>query len=471
MTRALAFDPVVPSKPLIPSVYGPPPPAMRSSDLPGLVSLKVRDLFPDIDEAVYNGGADTSAIRQAAIKVLAGVDMSMIGTKDRVNILCSEHGFAMAGGHAYAEMLHTIKDVIIERTGCTGVRLLVIAWLGNKEGPEMIEYFSLDKRFDGKVRTATPSDQGIPIETAMGTMYGLKKVYDADWIIHAHYDDPREVYLHRAIDRITKPFGMSYARMETRSIFHMMMGPRSGNFIGRAIADSPFVRGKLAFTTTLVSSPDGIVSVDADNDLDAIGHRMTANILRSYGKMLALFRAIDECVVVLDGAKWPYYIHGGGMIFGHLFFNGQDWFDLELVDSSVIIENVIGSAVSTGIRAIVLNHCLIGLSVFSLPLMYPLIVANEEMAETMRRDFANPGFMDSSETATNLVEAVEMAKEQGDSDKIICFDGSYGSINLSPSMAEYLLELAPECGRVVEEELLPRWLKQRGIDPDGIPVR
>jgi hypothetical protein len=471
MTRAVSFEPPVPSKPLVPSVYGPAPSGQRSSDIPGLVSLRVRELFPDIPEAIYNGGTDTSAVRRAALAALANVDMSMIQPGHRVNILCSEHGFAMAGGHAYAEMLHTIKDVIVERTGCTGVRLMVIAWLGRKEGPELIEYFGLAERFDGKVRTATPSDQGIPIETAIGTVYGLKAVYAADWIIHAHYDDPREVYLHRAIDRITKPFGMSYARMETRSIFHMTMGPRSGNVIGRAVADSQFVRGKLAFTAALVSSPDGIVSVDADNDLDAVGRRMTANILRSYGKMLALFRAVDEAVVVLDGSKWAYYIHCGGMIFGHLYFNGQDWFDLELEDSSTIIEKVIGSAVSTGIRAIVLNHCLIGLTVFALPLMYPMIVAGEAMAETMRRDFSNPNFMEYADTAADLLEAVEMAKEQGDSDKILCFDGSYGAMNLSPSMADYLLELAPQCSRVVDEELLPRWLKQRGIDPDGLPVR
>jgi len=467
VTGTLSFDPVVVPPPAMHSAYGPDAPALRTNDIPGLVSLKVRHLFPDITPAIYNGGRDTSAVREHAQRALAGVDMSRIKAGDKVNILCSEHGFAMAGGHAYAEMLTTIKDVIVERTGCTGVRLLVIAWLGRKEGPELVRTYDLERRFDGKVRTATPMDQGVPIQTSMGTMYGLRKVYDADWIVHAHYDDPREVYLHRAIDRITKPFGMSYARMETRSIFHTMMGPRSGNFIGRAIVDSEFVRSKLAFTTTLVSSPDGIVSIDADNDIDTIGNRMTANILRSYGKMLALFRAIDEAIVVLDGSKWPYYIHAGGMIFGHLFFNGQDWFDLDIEDSSLVIDKLVGANVSTGIRAIVLNQCLIGLTVFALPLMYPMIVANESMAETMRRDFSNPGFMDYSDTATDIVEAIEMAKEAGDSDKIICFDGTYGSINLSPSMAEYLLELAPECSRTVEDELLPRWLKQRGIDPAG----
>jgi hypothetical protein len=40
--------------------------------------------------------------------------------------------------------------------------------------------------------------------------------------------------------------------------------------------------------------------------------------------MLALFRSIDEVIPVLDGSKCPYYIHAGGMIFGHLYFNGRN---------------------------------------------------------------------------------------------------------------------------------------------------
>jgi hypothetical protein len=468
MIDTLAFDPVVEPPPVMPTVYGPPPPAMRAKDIPGLCSVKVRDLFTDIPAARFRGREDAPAIREQALKALSGVDMSMIEPTHTVNVVCSEHGFGMCGGYAYVEMLATIRDEIARRTGCEKVRLVVVAWLGAKEPEELIDHFGLADRFHGKVKGARPMDPGIPIETAMGTLYGLRKVYGADWIVHAHYDDPREVYLHRAIDRITKPFGMSYARMETRSIFHMMMGPRSGNFIGRAIADSAFVRGKLAFTATLLSSPDGIVSVDADNDLDAVGNRLTANILTSYGKMLALLRSVDECIVVLDGSKWPYYIHAGGMIFGHLFFNGADWFDLDREEPSQSVEKALSSAVSLGIRAVVVNHTLTGLSVLGLPVMYPVITARPEMTEAMRRDFANQEFMDYAEGADNLLEAMEIAYERGETDKVICFDGSYGAINCSPSMARQLVANAPACAREVDGELLPKWLKQRGIDPTGV---
>ena len=300
LTYPAAEPPVV-----MPTVYGPPPQTQRGRDLEGIVSMKVRDLFPDIPEAIYTGGPDVSTVRASTERALAGVDVSMIKSSDTVNLLCSEHGFGMLGGHAYAEMLTAIRNAVVARTGAN-VRLVVIAWLGAKEPDEIIEYYGLAERFEGKVRGATPMDQGIPIDTAMGTLYGLRKVYDGDWIVHAHYDDPREIYVHSATDRITKPFGMSCACTETRSLFHITMGPRSGKFIGRAIADSGFVRSKLAFTTTLVTSPDGVLAVDADNDLDAIGNRMTANILQSYGKMLALLRNIEDCVAVVDGGKWPY---------------------------------------------------------------------------------------------------------------------------------------------------------------------
>ena len=61
---------------------------------------------------------------------------------------------------------------------------------------------------------------------------------------------------------------------------------------------------------------------------------------------------------------------------------------------------------------------------------------------------------------------MELAHQMSKTNKTIVFDGSYGSINLSPSMGQLLLEKAPEINRKVEEELLPKWLKQRGLDPE-----
>ena len=70
--------------------------------------------------------------------------------------------------------------------------------------------------------------------------------------------------------------------------------------------------------------------------------------------------------------------------------------------------------------------------------------------------------------ADNLEEAMASAIEIAGTDKVIVFDGSYGSINLSPSMGRVLLEKAPEVNRKVDEELLPKWFRQRGFDVDGL---
>lgn len=463
---ASTFARPVQPPPIMPSVYGPVLPVHRAADIPGMVSLPVAQLFPDVEPAIYRFGPDVSPVREAAERVLAGIDMSMIKPKDKVNVLCSEHGFGMLDGNAYAEMIKIVGRTIVERTGCQHVRLVVMAWLGRKEPGELIEHYEFDKAFS-KVRGLTPRDQAVPIETSMGTLYGLKGVYDADWIVHCHYDDPREIYAHRVIDRITKPFGMSYARMETRSVFHLMMGPRTGNFIGRAIADSDFVRSKLAFSAVVLSSPDGITGIDADNDLHTLGRRVTANILCKYGKMLTLFNEIEDSIPILDGGKWAFYVHAGGMCFGQLMFNGRDWLDLDIPDETADAEKLLGGAISMNIRAVVVNHNLTGLPLLNLSAVYPTVVSRPEMAEAIRQDYANADFMDYAEEAASLFEAVEMAKERAESDRLICYDGSFGAINLSESMAEHLMEKAPSVSTRVDEVILPKWLKQRGIDPAG----
>jgi len=68
--------------------------------------------------------------------------------------------------------------------------------------------------------------------------------------------------------------------------------------------------------------------------------------------------------------------------------------------------------------------------------------------------------------ADSLETAMEFAGKVAGTDKVIAFDGSFGNITASPSMAEDLIRRAPAVRRKVEEELLPMWLKQRGIDPE-----
>ncbi|MBW1888367.1 MAG: hypothetical protein JRI52_08475, partial [Deltaproteobacteria bacterium] len=145
---------------IMPSVFGPELPRQRAADLPGIVSLKVKELFEDIPQAIYLLGDDISVIRRATKEALAGVDMDMIKEQDSINILCSEHAFNIQGGKPYAEMIKTIKDVVQEQTGSQNIRLIFCAGGGMAEAREIIPYFQLDSHFDGKVRGTGPFDRG-----------------------------------------------------------------------------------------------------------------------------------------------------------------------------------------------------------------------------------------------------------------------------------------------------------------------
>lgn len=438
------------------SVLGPELPPMRAADLPGISSLEVRRLFPDVPCALYLNGPDLSAVRGATKNALARVHMGMIQPQDSVNLLCSEHGFSILGGEPYAEMLRTIKDVVEQRTGCRiGLRFCVGG--GLTEAREMIPYFKLDDYFDGRIKAAGPFDRGVPIETEIGTLYGLARVYDADWIIHAHYDDPREVYFHRLIDRTLKSFTMSYARFETRSAYHMNFGSRSSNIVPRAIFESPFVRKKFAFTCFLKTSPAGVTDVDADNDHHRLNRRLAVNTLRGYGKLMRLFAEIDACVAVLDAGRWPWYLHAGGLTSGNLFEAPTDYLDLDVGP----LNNHAGKGLNPAVKALVVNHT--WREAFAgLAMVYPVFIGGRAIAKGLPHRVVNKAFI-----ADTLEEAMQAAFHKGGTDKAIVFDGSYGSINLSPSMGRYLMEKAPAVAQKVDEELMPKWLRQRGIDPSG----
>ena len=117
----------------------------------------------------------------------------------------------------------------------------------------------------------------------------MKEIYDADFIVHCHNSDVREVHFHRQVDRVVKPFGMSYARADTRSTYHQNLGPRGANFTARAIFNSEFVQSKFAFATFLDMSPAGVVGVISDNDLYRMNEKLTVDGLKYYGKIITLF--------------------------------------------------------------------------------------------------------------------------------------------------------------------------------------
>lgn len=474
----------IPPIPARKSQYGVAPEfvSKRAAQFPEMTSLMLSDLFSDTPKLIYPSDLGIDVIRQATRKALEHVDMSMIKPEHTVNICASHHGFTMVGGHPYAEMLKTLRDVIAERTGCREVRLRAGVGLRFRETEEYIKSFGLDQHFGpGKAKGMAPIDQGIPIETEIGTLYGLKAVYDADWIVHAHNSDVREVHFHRQVDRAVKPFGMSYARIETRSTYHQNLGPRGANFTARCIFASDFVQSKFAFATFLDMSPAGVVAVDADNDLFALNDRMTVKGCQYYGKMMTLLGEIDECIAVLDFPCPVPYVFAAGVIYANFVGANTDLFDLEGTvlpaytwyteafygKDGPLIDGI--APVNPAIRMCIHNYAWGGYPSIFFAEHIPTIVVGQEQAEVLNRDSQNVEYMRHALTAPDLDAAMHFAHATTKTDKVIVFDGAVGGINVSKSLAALLMERAPAVSERVDRVLLPKWLRQRGITLPTVP--
>jgi hypothetical protein len=450
----------------------------RAAEYPEMTSLMLSDLFDDTPALIYPSEIGLSVIRDATRKALERVDMSMIKPHQSVNICASHHGFTMAGGHPYAEMLKTLHDVIAERTGCKNIRLRAGVGLRFRETEEYIRRFELDAYFGPhKAKGVAPIDEGIAIQTEIGTLYGIKAIYDADWIVHAHNSDVREVHFHRQVDRAVKPFGMSYARIETRSTYHQNLGPRGANFTARCIFASDFVQSKFAFASFLDMSPAGVVGVDADNDLFALNDRLTMKGCQYYGKIMTLLGEIDECIAVLDFPCPVPYVFAAGVIYANFVGANTDLFDIEntaLPAYTWYTEAFYGkdgplisgiAPVNPAIRMCVHNYAWGGYPSAFFAEHIPTIVVGAQQADSMNRDSQNVQYMQHALIAESTDAAMRFAYKAAKTDKVIIFDGAVGGVNLSRSLAELLVARAPAISRKVDEVLLPKWLHQRGIDP------
>ncbi len=456
----------------MPSEYGPAP-RPRVASMPGFESLAVQELFPEFSEPLYtDDGDDVAAVRRVAEASLSRVDISKIQPGDSVNVCASEHGFGIMGGKPYVEMIKTIRDLLVERTRCKP-RLRLAMYRGHKEAEEVEHHFELGDYFEGQVKGLLPFDKGVAIETRIGTLYGVARAYDAKHFVHAYYDDPREMYFNRLLYKSLKSFTMSYARLETRSVYHANFGNRSSSIIPRAIFDSEFIQQRYAFSCVLRTSPRGVIDVQASNDLYDIDRKITVDHLRTYGKMQRLFGEVEDCIAVWDGGRWGYYLHAGGVIFGVLLTARRDAFDLSVPATASWFVEPDGTSpgdylVNPAIRAIVVNQAWVGAGIpyGPLPAVSPVYMVGDEQADLWRKDASNPLFPELMNVEPTFEDALEAAQHRGATDKAIVFDGSYGSLTVSPSMAEFLKSRAGDVSRRVDEELLPMWLRQRGLDAD-----
>ena len=461
------------------SMYGIHPSLVKArvSELPGMTSVTLRELFPDLPPVIFPGDEGIVAVRRHTEQALESVDMSRIKPEHSVNVCSSHHGFTLLGGDPYAEMLKTIRDVIEERTGCKDIRLRAGVGLRFRETEEYIRRYKLDEYFNGKARGVAPVDEGVVIETEIGTLYGIRRIYDADWIVHAHNSDVREVHFHRMVDRAVKPFGMSYARIETRSTYHQNLGPRAANFIARAIFDSPFVQDKFAFACFLTVVPHGILGVDADNDLYSLNERITEVGCRYYGKMMTLFGEIDECIAALDFPCPVVYVFSAGVIYANFAGANTDLFDLELPLPAYTwyTEAFYGRKgfpllpeiprLNPAIKMCLHSYAWTGYPSAFFSEHIPTVVVGQEQADLFNRDPQNLNYMKHAVLSESTKSAMEFARKITGTEKVLIFDGAPGGINLSQPLRDLLLAKAPEVNRRVEQELIPKWLRQRGVLP------
>jgi hypothetical protein len=447
----------------------------RAAELPGLTSVRVADLFSDAPHPIRADSITDlrKTVRKLTLQALGKIDLSKIQPEDSVNILASHHGFTIEGGEAYAEMLRTIQDEVRHHSGANEIRLRAGVGLRFRESEEYITRFELDRYFEGKAEGIAPMDRGVRIETGIGTLYGIHKAYDARWLIHAHNNDIRELHYHRLFGRLFKPFAMSYATIETRSAYHQSMGPRSANLLARMIYESDFVQKKFLGSVMLQVSPTGIIGIDANNDLAEQDRYFTRLNLSWYGKIITLLGRIKGLILVIDYPGPIPYTTTGGILFGNFLNANVDEFDLDIpfvpftryTDMLYPGQEPLTEGIplpNPAIKALVINYCSKGYPSTFFAQQIPTLVVGAQ-ADLLEGCEQNTQFMQHALRADELSKAVDFAKRITGTDNILVFDGAVGGFNVSESLAREMGRLAPKVAREVDQTLMPKWLKQRGI--------
>jgi len=444
----------------------------RVADIPGMVALPVRALMPALPEPIWSpdaafGPTDVEVIRQRTRDIVRTMDWSKIQRGKRVNLIANPHGFFLCG-EAYVAMLEEIAAHVRATTGAS-VRLRIAESMGHIENPDWMRIFDLRGRF-GDAEECPQIGKGTRVETRLGDFWVTQKLFHADHFIHTHVTEMREGYLHRMLDRLYKPFGMGYTRLETRSAYHFGFGPRTGQLVARAVFGSDFIQERYTGTVVLNTTSEGIVGVDGDNDLETLDKRLATEILRNYGTLIRLLAEIDECVTVFDGHGCAIYTYGGGIAFDNLLCANVDFLDLDnlaLLAAFSPPEDMARSGLLMGgnpaIKAIVINYMAGGVPEQFLWDQYPTLVVGEPVYRWLITDPSNTYLAERATVIPDLATALDRARELTGTDKVIAFDRTPGALRVSESMGHHLLARAPAVAADVEQHRLPKWLAQRHL--------
>ena len=444
----------------------------RVADLPDMVALPVRAVTPALPAPIWApdpafGPTDVEAIRVRTRDVVRAMDWSKIGRDTRVNLLANPHGFFLCGD-AYVAMLEEIAAHVRVVTGAR-VRLRIAESMGHVENPDWMRIFDLPGRF-GDAAECPQIGKGTRVATRLGDFWVTHNLFSGDYFIHTHVTEMREGYLHRMLDRLYKPFGMGYTRLETRSAYHIGFGPRTGQLVARAVFGSDFIQQRYTGTVVLDTTSEGVIGVHGDNDLAALDRRLAAGILRHYGTLIRLFAAIDECVTVFDGHGCGIYTYGGGIAFDNLLCADVDFLDLDNLAllSAMAAQGerkhdglLMGS--NPAIKAIVINYMAGGVPEQFVWDQYPTLVVGEPVYRWLITDPSNTYLAERATVLPDLPAALEQACAIAGTDKVIAFDRTPGAFRVSESMGRHLLAHAPAVAADVEHNRLPKWLAQRHL--------
>ena len=441
----------------------------RAATLPGMVALPIRSIDPNLPVPIWTadaswGSTDLDAVRRASQAALAATDWSRISSGSTVDLIANPHGFFLCG-EAYVVMLEETARYLEGRTSCT-VRLRIAESMGHIENPDWMRIFDLPARF-GDAKECPQIGRGVEIDTRVGRFWLTRDLFTADHFVHTHVSEMREGYLHRMIDRLHKPFGMGYTRLETRSAYHFGFGPRTGQLVARAVFESDFVQQRYAGTVVMDTTAEGVIGVEAGVDLDLLNQRITEGVLRHYGTFMRLLAEIDDVVVVFDGHGCHMYSYGGGVAFDCLMYAQVDFLDL---DNLALLKGFASKLPETpgltmsfnpAIKAQVMNYMAGGVPYTMSTRRLPTYLVDGPAADWLIDDPSSPWLGERAERVADLETAVRRACDAAGTRNVAIFDSTPGALHVSEPLGRMLLERAPEVRRHVEEVALPKWLDQR----------
>lgn len=443
----------------------------RIADYPGMMALPIRSLFPWMPAPIWArndalGSSNPAAVRERSRAAVAAMDWSRIRENSRVNVLANPHGFFVAG-EAYVVMLEEIQRHLRDQMKCR-VKLCVAESMGHIENVDYAKVYDLPARFD-RYEEVPQSGPAVELETKIGKFWAMHRLFNADHFVHTHVTEPREAYLHRMLDRLYKPFGMAYMRLETRSAYHFGFGPRSGQLLARLIFESEFIQQRYGGTVVLDASPEGVLDVVAEKDLRVADRKTSARVLRNFGTLIRLLSEIDECVVVFESHYSLPYCYGAGMTYSNFECADADFFDLDnlALNSSAIRANKVRPGLVMGqnkaAKAVVINYMAGGLPMTQLQRPHPPYIVGDELYKWLINDPCNTYMAEFSKRAPDLNTAMRAAITDAGTDKILAFDNTPGAFRVSQPLADLLIERAPIVDADVLNNRLPKWLAQRGL--------